>query len=129
MFTSSPIIGKGAGYVGPASHWDNGIAFNPENQYLQIMIEFGIVGFALWMIIYAWLNWVGFGDFLKVRNTKDKNLDHHYRSVLAMSLGVLGLSISGLVLQSFTDRMIVYPLMAFFGLILAEHHARMHRNK
>lgn len=43
MFTESPIIGKGAGHVGPASHWDGGLAFNPENQYLQILIEFGLI--------------------------------------------------------------------------------------
>jgi O-antigen ligase len=56
MFTESPIIGKGAAYVGPGSHRDGGLAFNPENQYLQILIEFGIIGFLLWMPMYIWLN-------------------------------------------------------------------------
>ena len=66
MFTESPIIGKGAWYVWPASHWDGWLAFNPENQYLQILIEFGIIGFVLWMIIYLFLNRVGFRDFFKI---------------------------------------------------------------
>lgn len=122
MFLDSPIIGEGAAYVGPGSHWEGGLAFNPENQYLQILIEFGIIGFILWMAIYVYLNWVGFRDFFRVRKSKEKNLPQHYRTTLAMSVGMIGLSISGLVLHSFTDRMIVYPMMALFGLILANHH-------
>jgi len=114
MFLESPLIGKGAGYVGPASHRDGGLAFNPENQYLQILIEFGIIGFALRMAIYLFLNRVGFRDFFKMRKSKDKNLPWHYRAVLGMSIGMVGLSIAGFVLHSFTDRMIVYPMMAMF---------------
>lgn len=124
MFTEnveSVLIGKGAGYVGPASHRDGGLAFNPENQYLQILIEFGIVGFLLWMAIYVWLNRVGFREFFAARKTKDKQMPAHYRTLLAMSIGMVGLSICGFVLHSFTDRMIVYPMMALFGLILATH--------
>ncbi len=125
MFTESPLIGKWAGYVGPASHWDGGLAFNPENQYLQIMIEFGLIGFALWMAIYVFLNRVGIRDYLKVWKSKDKQLPLHYQMTLAMSVGMIGLSISGLVLHSFTDRMIVYPMMALFGLILAYHNSKL----
>lgn len=125
MFIESPIIGKWAGYVGPASHWDGGLAFNPENQYLQILIEFGIVWFLLWIAIYLFLNRVGFRDFFKVRKSKDKNMPAHYWATLAMSIGMVGLSIAGFVLHSFTDRMIVYPMMALFGLILAHHNMKL----
>lgn len=121
MFTESPLIGKGAAYVWPGSHWEGGIAFNPENQYLQIMIEFGIIGFILWMATYIYLNRIGFRDFFTMRKSKDKTLPQHYWTILAMSIGMVGLSISGFVLHSFTDRMIVYPMMALFGLILAQH--------
>lgn len=125
MFTESPLIGKWAGHVGPASHWDGGLAFNPENQYLQILIEFGIIGFILWMAIYLFLNWVGIRDFLKLWKSKEKQLPQHYQMIMAMSVGMIGLSICGLVLHSFTDRMIVYPMMAMFGLILAYHNDKL----
>lgn len=129
MFTENPIIGKGAAIVGPGSHWEGGLAFNPENQYLQILIEFGIVGFILRMAIYLYLNWIGFRDFFKVRKSKDRTLPQHYRTTLAMSIGMIGLSICGFVLHSFTDRMIVYPMMAIFGLILAQHHSELKKHK
>ena len=125
MFLESPIIGKWAGHVGPASHRDGGLAFNPENQYLQILIEFGIIGFVLRMAIYLFLNRVGFRDFIKVWKSKDKQIPSHYRMILAMSTGMVGLSIAGFVLHSFTDRMIVYPMMAMFGLILAYHNNKL----
>lgn len=127
MFTDSPIIGEWAGYVGPASHWDGGLAFNPENQYLQILIEFGIIGFALWMVIYLFLNWVGIRDFIKLWKSKDKQLPMHYQMIMAMSVGMIGLSICGVVLHSFTDRMIVYPMMMMFGLILAYHNDKLEK--
>lgn len=111
--------------MGPASHWDGGLAFNPENQYLQILIEFGIIGFILWMAIYLFLNWVGIRDFLKLWKSKEKQLPQHYQMIMAMSVGMIGLSICGLVLHSFTDRMIVYPMMAMFGLILAYHNDKL----
>ncbi len=94
MFVDSPIIGEGAAYVGPGSHRDGGLAFNPENQYLQILIEFGIVGFLLWIAIYIYLNRVGFKDFFKLWKSKDKTIPQHYRMTLSMSVGMIGLSIS-----------------------------------
>jgi|GEM_PF-4845826 len=42
--------------------------------------------------------------------------------ILAFSLGLLGLSIEGLVLHSFVDRMIVYPFMALFGIAFAVYY-------
>lgn len=36
--------------------------------------------------------------------------------VFAFGVGILGLSIEGVVLQSFVDRMIVYPFMALFAI-------------
>ena len=77
------------------------------------------------MAIYLFLNRVGFRDFIKVWKSKDKQIPSHYRMILAMSTGMVGLSIAGFVLHSFTDRMIVYPMMAMFGLILAYHNNKL----
>ena len=38
-----PFFGRGAGFAGPASHYlPAGEAYNPENQYLQIWLEYGV---------------------------------------------------------------------------------------
>jgi O-antigen ligase len=73
------ITGWGAGYAGPASHQlcyeaidnprceeirnintENEIStygYNPENQYLQILMEYGIVGTLVWLALLAWIVW------------------------------------------------------------------------
>lgn len=116
-FTENPLFGKGAGSVWPASHRAGGSNFNPENQFLQIAIEFGIIGFILRMIIYARLHLIGLHTV--VRNWRIKQLTPSQRYTIALSIGMLWLSISWLVLHSFTDRMIVYPFMVVAWCILA----------
>lgn len=109
MFLESPLFGKWAWYVWPASHWW-GIAFNPENQYIQILIEFGVLIFLLWFFIYVFLNLFPLIKYLKTKYKE--NL--YYAMVL--SIWLIWLSIQWLVLHSFVDRMIVYPFMLLFWL-------------
>ncbi len=114
MFAEAPILWKGAGYVGPVSHhW--GKEFNPENQYLLILVQYGIVGFVFRGLIYGFLCFVWFYYFLKFYNRKNKN---NFKSwlILALSLGMIWLSIESVVLHWFVDRMVVYPSMVIFGL-------------
>ena len=111
----SPLVGWWWSSAWPWSHresertliWE---PFNPENQFLQIMIEFGIIWFVFWFFIYFVLNIIG------LRAWRDHQ---HNRSLLllAVSVGMIWLSASGMVLHSFTDRMIVYPYMLLFGII------------
>lgn len=121
-FTENPLFGKGAWSVGPASHWEGGSNFNPENQFLQIAIEFGIIGFILRMIIYGWLHMIGLSTIIK--NWRVKQFTPDQRRVIALGVWMWGLSISWLVLHSFTDRMIVYPFMLVAGVILALHYRK-----
>lgn len=114
-FSNNWLVWMGAGSVWPASHWLGWLAFNPENQFLQIAIEFGIIGFIGWMIIYVWLHLIGYNYLRRYRKLKTISKNGWY--LIACSIGILGLSISGLVLHSFTDRMIVYPFMMIFWLI------------
>ena len=118
-----PIRGQGAWFAGPASHFlPEGQAYNPENQYLQIRLEYGILGLGAWLYLYVYLHLIGYQAY-----RKEKELEHKQHKqtknygilVFAFSLGILGLSIEGLVLHSFVDRMIVYPLMALFGITYA----------
>ncbi len=114
-FASHPILGMWAWSVWPASHRAEGLNFNPENQFLQIAIEFWIIGFIIWMTIYLRLHKIGY-DVIRTQ-WKNKKISIESRYLIAFSIGMLWLSISWLVLHSFTDRMIIYPFMLVWGII------------
>lgn len=54
--------------------------------------------------------------------TTSKEMKHLSLIIFAFSLGMIGLSIEGLVLHSFVDRMIVYPFVALFGIYYASYY-------
>ncbi|MFA7717138.1 MAG: O-antigen ligase family protein [Candidatus Absconditabacterales bacterium] len=118
-----PIWGEGAGSAGPASFYlGPGKSYNPENQYLQIWLEYGVFGFMGWMYLYLFLHRIGYKAYKdeKEQPTQMVKQTRNYGLILfAFSLGILGLSVEGLVLHSFVDRMIVYPFMALFGITYA----------
>ncbi len=124
MFTEAPLFGKWAAYVGPASHWWDWIAFNPENQFLQILIEFWIVWFLLWFFLYLFFVFVGFYYFYNTKEKDRKNNPYLYW-LLAFSVGLIWLSIQWMVLHSFVDNMIVYPFMFLFALVFYLYHKKL----
>ena len=110
MFLSSPWRWVGSATAGPGSHRLDGGAFNPENQFLQILIEFGVIG-SLPRLFLRWRSvWIGFSRKIWWLLAKE--------ILLAFSLGILTLTISGMVLHSFGDRMVVYPFMLLFWLAI-----------
>ncbi|MCX6825523.1 MAG: O-antigen ligase family protein [candidate division SR1 bacterium] len=115
-----PLWGQGAGTAGPASHQIEGIkAYNPENQYLQIRLEYGFLGFIGRLFLYGYLHQIAYKAYEEEKNTDNKitkKKKMYGAIVFAFGVGILGLSIEGLVLQSFVDRMIVYPFMALFAI-------------
>ena len=118
-----PFRWQWAWFAGPASQylWPNK-AYNPENQYLQIWLEYGLLGFAGRLYLYRMLHWIGYKAYMDEKDEKHrivKKTRQYGILVFAFSLGVLWLSIEGLVLHSFVDRMIVYPFMALFGITYA----------
>lgn len=140
-----PFAGRGAGYSGPASHqlcldaWDNArcklirdtndkysmptIGYNPENQYVQIFMEYGLLGLIPWMFCFCWLLWTSLKlilDYLKeVKKGKEANKRKltQLLMMIAFGLGLRGLAVEGLVLHSFVDRMMVYPFMLLWGVL------------
>lgn len=120
-----PILWQWAASAGPASHhleeWKE---YNPENQYLQIRLEYGLISFIGWMALYIFLNFVWFRTFkLDFKDeTKSKEMRHLALIIFAFSLGMIWLSIEWFVLHSFVDRMIVYPFMALFGIYYASYY-------
>jgi hypothetical protein len=117
------LRGLGAGSAGPASH-QLGIGFNPENQYLQIWIEYGIFGFLGRIIAYGYLNisWMIIWGRNKAKTYfQDTNIlkrDNQRLVLLSCNIGLLSLSLCGLVLHSLADKMVFWPLMLLYGLWL-----------
>lgn len=115
-----PLRWKWAGSAWPASHQVEGIqSYNPENQYLQIWIEYGLLGFLGRIFLYGYLHRIAYKSYEEEKKSDDKITKKrklYGTIVFAFGLGILGLSIEGLVLHSFVDRMIVYPFMALFAI-------------
>lgn len=126
----NPILWAGVGSAGPASHQIKQFEpYNTENQYLQIWVEYGILGLLWWGYLYFFLHYVGFlarKDERHIQNShksngkkyikRNKTIHQYNYYIIAFSLGILGLSIENLVLHGFVDRMIVYPVMLLFWL-------------
>lgn len=140
----NPITGRGIGYSGPASHQlclnapqtprcqiiaetnqkysMTTPGYNPENQYVQIFMEYGLLGLIPWLLCFGWLLWESLRlifPYLKELK-KGKKADRKQLTQLligiAFGLGLRGLALEGLMLHSFVDRMIVYPFMLLWGL-------------
>ena len=139
MFVQKPLLGHGGGSAGPASHqgdhrvehddiswnlnslspvWKSG--FNPENQFLQIGIEYGLLWLVFRLLFY-------FGLLKKAYCSRRMTYDPWRKkgetlllwSGVAVGVWLLWLAIEWLVLHSFGDRMSIYPLMAVAGMVLA----------
>ena len=120
-----PFLWQWAASAGPASHhlweWQE---YNPENQYLQIWLEYWLIAFVGRMALYIYMNFVGFTALKKdyMDETSSKEMKNLSLIIFAFSLWMIGLSIEWLVLHSFVDRMIVYPFTALFGIYLATYY-------
>lgn len=115
-----PLRGQWAATAWPASYQIMEEWYNPENQFLQIWIEYGALGFIGWMLLYLYLHkiwYLWYQIAINEKNSKQERFNAYI--ILAFSLWLLGLSIEWLVLHSFVDRMVVYPFMALFGIAYA----------
>lgn len=141
MFAQNPLSWKWAAYAGPWSHqvcenpegkpvcqeiakinkdletklnW-----FNTENQFLQVLVEFGLVGFIMWITIYLYMNFIWLYLFFKTWRKEQEN--DYLLYLVAFGIWMIWLSIEWLVLHSFVDRMIVYPMMLIYWLVLGTY--------
>ncbi|GHW02448.1 hypothetical protein AGMMS50249_2340 [candidate division SR1 bacterium] len=139
------ITGRGAGYAGPASHQicfnalENELenercakitsindkyeittyGFNPENQFLQIIMEYGLVGFIARMAMICWIIRYSIQILKKMHNNlKTEPQKLIYFTVMGCTIGLIGLLGEGMLLHSFSDRMVVYPFFLLYGISL-----------
>lgn len=141
MSREKPIRGHWAWTAWPASHRNSeSIGFNPENQFIQVFVEFWASGFIPWMLLFCylcciwilperhiWSNKTMLSKKYKIEDTSQKQQENAHKQkektpssslLLSMSIWLVWLAASWLVLHSFTDRMIVYPFMLLFWIIL-----------
>ncbi len=101
---ANPVFGTGLGTAGPAS-FSSSRPFIPENQYLQIAIETGVVGLGLFLAIFSYLAW---------------RLYHARSLPLARALfGTLAaISVISLVLHAWTDSTLAFVWSIAAGTVL-----------
>jgi len=126
-----PMWWQGAGTAWPVTHHYEDIKeYNPENQFLQIWIEYGVLWFGAWLFLYFWMMGRSVFAYQKIHSKKATKIQkQHAWIVMAFGLGLFGLAIEWLVLHSFVDRMIVYPFMALFGISYATYLKTLPSNK
>ena len=108
--------------------WSNHVSsvgqiFNPENQYMQIWLEYGLFGVITWIISYIaialnplqqWIN--SWTDKLK------RNISKEYIAYMWIWISILSLSIAGMVLHPFVDSSSAYPFMLISGILFWSYH-------
>lgn len=91
--------------------------FNPENQYLQILIEYGIVWILFWLGICVVILWYTWKMVYIYRNkVKSPYQELLYYCLLWFGIWFVWLCVEWLVLHSLVDRMIVYPFFLLYGI-------------
>jgi len=93
--------------------------YNPENQYLQILMEYGILWLIAWGLCFVWILWYAFRTWKKYHMySMNKKQEVLYLSIIGLGLGLLWLCAEGVVLHSLVDRMVVYPFFLLYGVIM-----------
>jgi len=93
--------------------------YNPENQYLQILMEYGFLGLlfrltALCRILYYTIRTI----LIYHKTEKSNHQQLLYYSIIGYGIGLLGLCAEGMVLHSLVDRMVVYPFFLLYGIAI-----------
>ena len=115
--------------------WSNHIAgvsqiFNPENQYMQIWLEYWLFGVLSWILSYIiiafhplkkwiqeWTQWL------------QKNISKESIAYMWIWISIISLSIAGMVLHPFVDSSSAYPFMLIAGLLFWSYHLYFRHEK
>ncbi len=93
---------------------------NPENHYLQIRMELGIIGFLIWLGIHL--------SLLRPISYLKTKWSHIQKLLGARSFGLAALLLQSLVLHPLSERIVAYFFMAIgwiiWGLYLAQKNSK-----
>lgn len=119
------LRGLWAASVGPASNHIEGVekVFNPENQYMQIWLEYGLLGVATWILSYIAIVLSPIKKWFSIRTNKSqKILSGNTITYIGIGISIIALSIAGMVLHPFVDSSSIYPFMLISGIIYGHYH-------
>ena len=93
--------------------------FNPENPYLQILMEFWLIWifFRLWLCIII-LRYTAKMAWLYYKKNKSSYQELLYYSLLWFGIWFVWLCIEWLVLHSLVDRMVIYPFFLLYWITI-----------
>ena len=93
--------------------------FNPESQYLQILMEYWIIGilFRLWLCAII-LRYTAKMIWLYHKKNKSPYQELLYFTLLWFWIGFIWLCAEWLVLHSLVDRMVIYPFFLLYGITI-----------
>lgn len=93
--------------------------FNPENQYLQILMEYGLVGTICWLLLCLIIVRYSGKTVLKYRyKNKSSYQSLLYFCLIGFTIWFIGLWAEGLVLHSLVDRMVIYPFFMLYWITI-----------
>ena len=93
--------------------------FNPENQYLQILMEYGIVWIICWLALCILILWyTAKAIYMYRKRTKSPYQELLYYSLLWFWIWFIWLCAEWLVLHSLMDRMVIYPFFILYWITL-----------
>lgn len=119
------IRGIWAASVGPASNHiaDVEKVFNPENQYMQIWLEYGLLGIASWLLSYIVILFNPIRKWFYLRTQRTQQiLSWNTIAYMGIGISIIALSIAGMVLHPFVDSSSIYPFMLMSGIIYGYYH-------
>lgn len=120
----------GAASVWPGSNhieWVQEV-FNPENQYMQIWLEYGLFWLLWWLISYIIIIKQSITKWFHIRIDKI-NYNSDDLVFIGISISILSLGIGSMVLHPLIDSSSMYPFMLFAGLIIGKYNFEKSWNK
>lgn len=93
--------------------------FNPENQYLQVLMEYWIIWllFRLWLCIII-LRYTAKMIYIYRKKTKSPYQELLYYSLMWFGIWFIWLCAEWLVLHSLVDRMVIYPFFLLYWITI-----------
>lgn len=109
--------------------WSNHIewvkeVFNPENQYMQIWLEYGLLGVIGRVSSYAIIAWWSIKTYFQVMRSKINNINENMLPSIGIGISIISLWIAGMVLHPFTDSGSMYPFMLLCGILLWSYQSQ-----
>lgn len=113
----------GSASVGPwANYSDVHEVFNPENQYMQIWLEYGLFWMLSRVFSYIFISYQSIIVRIKKWLGKFGYINNETIAYSGISLSIVALSIAGMVLHPFVDSTVMYPLMMIIGLLFGIYY-------